>query len=488
MNKLRTFFVTVILLTVLWGCNDPENPQPVLSNISVEFNSTQIQVSEDIGEIEINLSLSKSAIKSGTITITSHNSDANKFTTEPALVDGMLTLNLTSGSDQVSFKVFPINNNIKDEDYTAQFSLASVSEGFSIGNTKLLSVNINDDEVVTSEANFETSTSVLREDAIEDLEVGIALSAPLAIASSIAISISPTSAEYGVDYTTAPSIVNGEIVIELLPGATTAKFTIKAINNQKLNTEHNLEFVLANTTGSIVKGANSNFSLLLKDDERFNLPKGYSIGGPLGLSKTYNYDEEGRIASVQIQSGNSSRTDTYHYNSQGQIHKINSYPQINRVFTWSEGKIVRSESIEFDVVKNYTEYDYDAQGNVSGTANYFRQPDGSYTLSFVIVYLYYTDNNLYKSMYYVPGESEEEYTLLSTKTYGGYINKANPFPMVDILPTVKTMHMLPTSYQIEEHNMNLNHVLRYEYNDDGLVTWRSVWDGQVTETTSYFYY
>jgi hypothetical protein len=180
--------------------------------------------------------------------------------------------------------------------------------------------------------------------------------------------------------------------------------------------------------------------------------------------------------------------ETYIYDTDGRIQKINTYPKIDIVYTWSDNRISKSESIDNGVVKEYIMYDYDDNGNVSGAVVYFRQPDGQFKLGFSIIHLYFLDGNLYKSLTYIPSAGPEEYTLISTRTYDQYIDAANPFPMVEILPTVKTQTKLPSIYILEENGVTLNYSLTYEFGENGLVSSRMASNGNQSETTLYLYY
>ena len=87
-----------------------------------------------------------------------------------------------------------------------------------------------------------------------------------------------------------------------------------------------------------------------------------------------------------------------------------------------------------------------------------------------------------------PPQMARNQGLLSTRTYEGYIDSANPFPMVEILPTVKTQVKLPSSFRVEENGVDLIYNLSYEFGDDGLVKKRTATGAQTTEVAVYSYY
>jgi hypothetical protein len=206
----------------------------------------------------------------------------------------------------------------------------------------------------------------------------------------------------------------------------------------------------------------------------------------------YTYDENGKVLTKYWETYTPAKrtgTDVYHYNAAGQITHIQRYDFVKDVYTWENQRIVRSERIDNGVVKHYNLYDYDEAGNVSGMAIYYRQPDGSYSLGFLKAYLYFNTGNLYKILTYVPKTGgEDEYTLLSTHTYDGYINSPNPFPAVEIIPGFKTQKNLATSFRIEEHGMNILYTMSYTFREDGYPLTRNVSSSYGSETTRYTYY
>lgn len=88
----------------------------------------------------------------------------------------------------------------------------------------------------------------------------------------------------------------------------------------------------------------------------------------------------------------------------------------------------------------------------------------------------------------MPQSDPEEHLLISTQTYEGYFNAKNPFPMVDILPTVKSQHQLHTSYRVEENGGDIYYSLMYEYRADGLAGKRIASSSGGSETAVYHYY
>ena len=350
-----------------------------------------------------------------------------------------------------------------------------------------------DQEPVTfSYVSFIPANATIKENYAEGYTLQLQLSELLTAEGNIVVESSSSKAVYGEHFMTEPAIKDGKLHLAIPAGTNLVSFKIIPIDNAIITGEHQIEFNISQTSSNIRKGTKLTESFKISDDELSNKPKGYEIAaGSWALKETREYDSLGRISKAYIESATpakSTRTETYFYNSSGQLEKINLYPGTDQVFTWQNGRIIKSEEIRNGVVKSYIAYDYDDHGNISGTVNYYLQDDGQFAVGLLFGYLYFTDGNLYKQFSYAPSPNGEEPTLLSTRTYEGYIDSANPFPMVEILPTVKTQAKLPSSYRLEEGGVDLIYNLSYEFGDDGLLKKRTASSSQATEVAVYSYY
>jgi hypothetical protein len=484
----------LMVIVFLAGCHDHEDFIAEPHGVNIQFDSTRLEVRESELQKTITITFDQPASQTGTLSLLLNDAAPSRFIVEPNLVDGRIDLNVIKGQESAIVTFRPINNHLDDGDLIVDISIFKAPSGFTVGMRKSVSVKLLDDDSPASEprviANFNQPMSLVSETGQKQL--AIRLSGVLETVGSIELAMYSDKAIYGVHYTTTPEAVHGKINLSPALGADEVNLLLTPINNDIITGDTEITFSIHTTSGSIGMGNALHQSVIITDDELVNKPRGFETqGGQWSLKKTYEYDQEGRVKVVHVEKSTpvtSNDTQTYYYDLSGRIQKINSYPGIDVVYTWSADRIVKSETIDHDVLKQYIQYDYDAQGNVSGTAHYFRQPNGEFKLGFLNVYLYYEDHNLYQSQTYLPTAGTEEFTRISTRTYEGYLDAVNPFPMVEILPGITAQTRLPSTYILEENGVKLIYQFSYEFRNDNLVTRRIASSGGTMEISNYLYY
>jgi hypothetical protein len=224
------------------------------------------------------------------------------------------------------------------------------------------------------------------------------------------------------------------------------------------------------------------------------MPQGYETGAVTGwgMKRTFEYNADGSIAKILWENRTpylTSGADTYYYNDQKQLTRINERAEMDLYYTYENNRIVKEEKIDFGVLKRYTEYAYDDAGNVGGYRIFHRQPDGSYALSTIVVLLYYTDGNLYKKLVYTPNsDPNAEPYLASVTTIESYRDEPNYFPVIEVLPNLNTQKKLPAQYRHEVPGHDLLYTFTYEFTPDGKVSRRTASSGTTSETAVYSYY
>lgn len=306
------------------------------------------------------------------------------------------------------------------------------------------------------------------------------------------------NADIDYEFTTDPLADDaGLIQLDIQANTDSVAFIIYPTDNAEIDTDRFINISLSDVSEGFEIGSKNSLRLEVLDDESdqtpiefLNKPKSFeSISSSDRYKETYTYNQLGKIHKVLWESetpGYKSGVKTYYYASNGLLERVNKGTGFDQYFYQENNKIVRAEVVEFGVVKSYTLYDYDSEGNLGGKADYYRQSDGTYSLTMINVYLSDNDHNLYKQLMYVPNGDDQ--TLISTRTYEQYIpNSENMFP-VEIIPSVSMQSNLPGSYRQEENNIDMRFTFSYEVNNNGRVISRTTVSNFGNQVTNYTYY
>lgn len=488
---MKTHFLLLAIIAfgaILISCEDEtELSKP----ISIQFSKSQQSISEDDDfDVTITLILSKAASADGIVKLQISEESRSRLQTTPAHVDGLIELPFNNGTSQLQFNVRAINNALTDGSEVTEIQIKP-SSIFTVGEKDTFQLTIHDDDEAPalSTANFMTHSESVSESSAETMEYKIQLSAPVAIDSKIIIDVSFANT---TSFVTNPVVENGKITLLAPAGTTELSFSLNTLNNAELNGHTDIIFSISSTEGSIIKGIHTLQKLTISDDELANKLKGYeSVGGVDSEKRFYEYDAKGRIAKVNWETFTGfkrSGTDTYFYDDQDRLIKINKYPGTDVHYLWNNGRIERSEAYKDGVLKEYANYTYDEQGNIAGIEPYYRQNDGSFKKDLFLVYLYFYDGNIYKALMYQDVAGQEEPVLVSTRTYDNYLSNVAPISMFEIIPGVKSQKNLSGSYRVEQNDSDVTYTLTYEFRPDGLPSKRTASSSKDTQTVVYHYY
>lgn len=494
---MRTLFQKILYtlpVLVLLSCDD-NITQPEPAQTVVQFQLTQQTLHENNADgVTVPLVLNKAADMNGSITLQIAADMQHRLVTNPAHSNGVLSLPVTKGDSQLEFTVTAVDNLVMDGNQTIAITLQP-SVGLTAGVNKMLQLTIldNDEEVAQqSVAEFEIQQDALSENANEELVYSVMFKPAVAQASEVTITIVSSNSNA---FSTAPASVNNTITVQAPAGTSALNFTVAAIDNSEFNGHTEVEFTIANTTGSVVKGTHIKQRLTIVDDELAGKLWRYEVTGPEGSEKrTYEYDSKGRIARI-IKEKNAPfnptiLTDTYFYDDQNRVVKINAWTGRDILYTWNNNRIERAEVFQDDELIQYANYAYDDAGNMGAVEPFYKQRDGSFVMSGITVYLYFEDGNVFKALWYNNPAGGEEPQLITTRTYDQYLDAAAPVSMFEILPSVKFQKNLAGSYRYENHSVgqDITYQLSYEFREDGLPVKRIATAPGETQTTSYYYY
>jgi hypothetical protein len=466
---------------------DDEGPFSV-----VQFDVDNITISESTGNHPVRIVYSKPAPSNGFIRIHLQSNSMEFFTTSPGMVNSFVRIPFLAGQTESYFDIIPVNSQVLDGERKISLAIAEVSQGILFGDVSSLLVTIKDDENSLTTVNFLTAKSTIKENIAEHI-IALSLSSRANADAMVEIDYQSELAQYGTHFTTEPLPINGKIVVPVLAGQDKTEFRVFAVNNPVINGDRSISFTISATSGSLRIGSEKNYRLWITDDELYGRPKSYeTVAGAWRAKRVVEYNELGEISQLHWEKnspGYSEGTILYHYNTEGRIIKLVENAVNEKVFTWEGDRIIKAERFTSGVVRQYTLYGYDQAGNIGEAAIFDIQSNGEFVQSFLFVYLYYTNGNIFKQLTYSPIENTGEYALVSTRSYETYhLDKGKPFAMVEILPNVNAQPNLPASYRVEENGYNILYNLSYEFDSEGKPTKRTASSSSASEVTYYEYY
>lgn len=158
MNKLfRVSFATLALCSavVLNSCNDEDPPLP--DNI-VKFQSDAQGLGANDTQVTVNIQLDRAVDATGNLTVsfaTTGVTYGTDFTTDPAAVDGKISIPVAVGTTQASFKVTKTNTNGLDGTEKVVFTIDEVAEGLVLGTAKTFTLSFSEIIATNSEMQID---------------------------------------------------------------------------------------------------------------------------------------------------------------------------------------------------------------------------------------------------------------------------------------------------------------------------------------------
>ncbi len=484
--------IALLLAASIFACQkDDIEIDPPAGGLSLAQFGADVLLAENAGPKEVSILLNRAASREGVVTVKVNAALPGAFQTVPAAVDGELEIAVPKGAGSATFTITAADNALLDGNKAVGFELSSVSEGFGIGARRSVTVTILDDEAPVA-ANFALSSGSLAENKQGGLDVAIHFPAPAPAEGRVIVQASGLPEGEGLLSIEPAPNAGRQIELDVPFGATSVSFALYPVDDASANGNKAVAFTIVEAEGGVVKGTELSFDLTVIDDELAARAKSYeSAGNGWRFKRTYEYDGAGRVSKVHWENETpflTRGTDTYYYALSGLIERVNYSPGDDEYFYEENGRIVRSEKIVNGQRTAYSEYDYDEAGNVAGQADYHLQPTGEYSQSLVYAYLYFDGGDLYKQLTYIPAAGSGELLLISTRTYDGYSNIANPFPSVEIIPGISAQRHLPGTFRLEENGSDFLYFFSYEYREDGLPKRRTASGPAGTEVTVYEYY
>lgn len=164
-------------------------------------------------------------------------------------------------------------------------------------------------------------------------------------------------------------------------------------------------------------------------------------------------------------------TDSYHYNSQGMLTKLDGHDVYD--FHWKNGRIVEADKYNgMWYGKSRIVYEYNAAGLLTQTT----EDNLDFLFSMKTTYTYFADGNL--KMIEESGDFDNSgtYTLYYVTRFPGYKEAENLFPELIIIPGQIAQHHFPASMEFQhltETGYDRIETYDYKYDSEGRVIEKS---------------
>lgn len=246
---------------------NPQNPGNP-ATLKAQFSSDMFTLSENAGETSYHLDLTTTSAKAETAVITIGSATAQygrDFSTQPEAVNGSIQLAIQPGVQTASFKVIPVNNNLKDGTRELQFTITAEGSIKPEGRSTTKVVLADDDSKAS--IAFAQANATLSEVQTAGYAAELLIS-PMAFSDGfIELNITSANAVYGMHFTTEPAAVNGKVRLPVPQNQSKISFKIKPVNDAVATANRNISFSLASASADLEAGAQKQFSFTITEDD-----------------------------------------------------------------------------------------------------------------------------------------------------------------------------------------------------------------------------
>lgn len=262
----------LLLATPLYfgGCSNEDTDDPQESDaVQVAFESEVSEPGGDVTSVEVFLTFSENASKSGSVRVgvAGNMAYGTHFYTEPAATNGELEVPVIKGQATAKFKVHKLAD-VDNGDNMLQFILKNPSISLTLGDPSLSLLRFTKGASDFSYIGFSSATAELWEDDTDGIELSLALNKAQATTELVTIDLIPSGQlVYGEDFTTDPLPVLGQLKLEIPAGTLSSSIKIIPSDNNVLETDYHISLQISATTGHLVKGGISEMHIDFREDD-----------------------------------------------------------------------------------------------------------------------------------------------------------------------------------------------------------------------------
>ncbi|MGC1242338.1 MAG: hypothetical protein WA874_12145, partial [Chryseosolibacter sp.] len=228
-NLIGILGLVILASPVIISCEDESITGENDHNITVQFDTSQMEIEENGGESAVILHFSKPLLADAIISLKAGAGYEGVLSTVPPIENGSIKLQVRKGDDSAAIALQPIDNNGKTGNKILDLGLLNLPGPFVAGMKKSLIITVNDDETAQSQsvANFIEQEVSLQETNTSGVEYQIHLSEALDANGEIRISLSSEKETYDLHFVTEPAAENNILTLPVRAGEKVVGFKVK---------------------------------------------------------------------------------------------------------------------------------------------------------------------------------------------------------------------------------------------------------------------
>lgn len=269
--RLILYFPALIL--GLTNCNSDdteiETPQGSTPVISIENNEYELGESSD--SLVLRVMIAPKPISDGSIQLKfSGNAEYNlDYTTNPPHSGNTITLPFSQSQEYINLVLYRKITEDQEEK-ELQIQLTNVPEGYKMGTQASANVTILPRQKEVNAVNFEFSSLKVGENSSEGMTILLKLAQATKKTEQITLKMVTTDRmEYGTRFKSIPEPALDELVLNLIPGTTSASFNFKPINDHFLNGATVVKYQISALSSGLEAGETNSLEVTLEDDDVF---------------------------------------------------------------------------------------------------------------------------------------------------------------------------------------------------------------------------
>lgn len=292
-KAVRRFLINAIFGTLMIvSCDDEKGA--IMPSV-IQFSASLQNVAEG-AELTLLLTLDRPASNNGSVELTLETNAVygQHFTTDPAVDNNSIILQIAKGEKSAEFKIRTVDNKKYEGTKFIIFQLKTRSGDFKSGDIAALTLTIGDDEG-PSVANFAISAGTLNETAGNGILVEIPFSAPAQGEGSLTVTLAAGTAINGTNFTIDQEVINNAFSFNVVKNTAGVSFRIAPVNNDLFTGDFLLAFDISEASGVVQKGNNLRYTLKIVDDETRALARFAATSGTLAET-----GEEGIVVEILL--------------------------------------------------------------------------------------------------------------------------------------------------------------------------------------------